>query len=150
MQLVKIPLVLERIQEGLDHMARTQPSLIAGTVKNGGEFSFYFHPCEGLFQRKRSRKEKAFRAPVQQQLTLKRTAERPLAVYLSSPQEDASLLNLLSVDVSAHVLCSSFMPEIPKNSFKKANVNYRNIPGELPVRHSHTMALLCSDFTNLP
>lgn len=69
---------MERIQEGLDHMARTQPSLIAGTVKNGGEFSFYFHPCEGLFQRKRSREKKAFRAPVQQQLTLKRTAEKQL------------------------------------------------------------------------
>lgn len=86
---------------------------------------------------------------MQQQLTLKRTAETPLAVYLSSPQEDALLLNLLSGDISAHVLCSSFMSEIPKNSFKEVNVNYRNIPGELPVWHSYTMALLCPDFTNL-
>lgn len=40
-QLVKISLILERIQEGLDHMARTQVSLMSGVLKKMVA-NFYF------------------------------------------------------------------------------------------------------------
>lgn len=53
----------------MGHMARTQASLISGVLKKMvANLYIFFHPYEGLFQRKISRKGKAFTSPVQQQL----------------------------------------------------------------------------------